>query len=189
MVSKLSDSIFLLKSFVTKEWADNIVQYADLVCKQKATVLGEKKHIKDTKVRDVLTYGFSENVEQDMVYLNYLVDVISKALEEYMKFFTYINPRMRMDSANLLKYEVGNYYKTHIDVHTSVNRIVSVIINLNQDYEGGGIVFYENKTRVPYTKCVLKTGDLLMFPSTFLYPHSVQPITKGNRYSIVAWLN
>jgi hypothetical protein len=26
-----------------------------------------------------------------------------------------------------------------------------------------------------------------MFPSNFLYPHSVLPVTEGTRYSIVTW--
>ena len=30
-------------------------------------------------------------------------------------------------------------------------------------------------------------GDLLIFPSNFLYPHRVDPVTKGVRYSYVSW--
>jgi predicted 2-oxoglutarate/Fe(II)-dependent dioxygenase YbiX len=32
-----------------------------------------------------------------------------------------------------------------------------------------------------------KTGDLLIFPSNFLYPHRVEPVTKGVRYSFISW--
>ena len=27
----------------------------------------------------------------------------------------------------------------------------------------------------------------VMFPSTFMYPHEVMPVTKGTRYSIITW--
>jgi predicted 2-oxoglutarate/Fe(II)-dependent dioxygenase YbiX len=30
-------------------------------------------------------------------------------------------------------------------------------------------------------------GSLIIWPSNFLYPHCVKPVTKGTRYSIVAW--
>ena len=31
-------------------------------------------------------------------------------------------------------------------------------------------------------------GDLLIFPSNFMYPHKVEPITKGTRYSYISWV-
>ena len=34
----------------------------------------------------------------------------------------------------------------------------------------------------------LSAGSIVFFPSNFMYPHSIEPITKGTRYSIVAWL-
>ena len=30
-------------------------------------------------------------------------------------------------------------------------------------------------------------GRLIVWPSNFMYPHTVKPVTKGTRYSIVAW--
>ena len=34
----------------------------------------------------------------------------------------------------------------------------------------------------------LKQGDVLMFPSVFLYPHRVNPVTKGVRDTFVSWV-
>ena len=39
-----------------------------------------------------------------------------------------------------------------------------------------------------YKKIDTKKGDLLIFPSNFLYPHEVEPVTKGVRYSYVSWI-
>ena len=36
-------------------------------------------------------------------------------------------------------------------------------------------------------KIRLKTGDILLFPSNFMYPHEVKEVTKGVRYSFVRW--
>ena len=37
-------------------------------------------------------------------------------------------------------------------------------------------------------KCKLKKGSIVFFPSNFMYPLGIEPITEGTRYSIVAWL-
>ena len=34
---------------------------------------------------------------------------------------------------------------------------------------------------------ILKTGDICIFPSCFLYPHEVTELKKGTRYSFVSW--
>ena len=59
--------------------------------------------------------------------------------------------------------------------------VLSIIGILNDDYEGGELIMFKDK------KIDTKKGDLLIFPSNFLYPHEVTPITKGVRYSYVSW--
>jgi predicted 2-oxoglutarate/Fe(II)-dependent dioxygenase YbiX len=34
----------------------------------------------------------------------------------------------------------------------------------------------------------LKKGELLIFPSNFLYPHKVEPVKKGKRYTYISWV-
>ncbi len=58
--------------------------------------------------------------------------------------------------------------------------IVSIVANLNEDYEGSEFMCREKEIK-------LKTGDILMFPSNFMYPHEVKETTKGVRYSFVSW--
>ena len=58
--------------------------------------------------------------------------------------------------------------------------IVSIVANLNEDYEGSE--FYCRGKEIK-----LKTGDILLFPSNFMYPHEVKEATKGTRYSFVSW--
>ena len=59
--------------------------------------------------------------------------------------------------------------------------ILSVLGVLNDDYEGGDFVMFED------VKIELKQGDLIIFPSNFLYPHRVDPVKKGTRYSYISW--
>ena len=58
---------------------------------------------------------------------------------------------------------------------------MSLVGLLNDDYEGGEFVMWQD-TVIP-----LKQGDIMVFPSNFLYPHRVDPVTRGTRHSFVAW--
>jgi predicted 2-oxoglutarate/Fe(II)-dependent dioxygenase YbiX len=33
----------------------------------------------------------------------------------------------------------------------------------------------------------LKAGQLMVFPSNFLFPHKVETVTEGTRYSFASW--
>lgn len=85
------------------------------------------------------------------------------------------------------RYQEGNNIDEHIDhIHSIFDGtykgipVISFVGVLNDDYEGGDFMLRGKK--VP-----LKQGDVVMFPSCFLYPHEVTTVTKGTRYSIVAW--
>ena len=60
--------------------------------------------------------------------------------------------------------------------------ILSIITALNDNYSGGELIMCEDY------EYKLKTGETIMFPSNFLYPHSIKKITKGIRYSMVSWV-
>jgi predicted 2-oxoglutarate/Fe(II)-dependent dioxygenase YbiX len=59
--------------------------------------------------------------------------------------------------------------------------VLSVVGALNDNYKGGEFVMFED-THIP-----LPAGSVMVFPSVFLYPHRVEPITEGIRYSLVSW--
>ena len=59
---------------------------------------------------------------------------------------------------------------------------LSVLGILNDNYEGGKFTMFKDK------EIKFKKGDLLIFPSIFLYPHKVEPVTKGVRYSYISWV-
>ena len=59
--------------------------------------------------------------------------------------------------------------------------ILSCLGVLNDDYKGGEFVMFED------FEIKLEQGDLLIFPSNFLYPHRVEPVKEGVRYSYISW--
>ena len=60
--------------------------------------------------------------------------------------------------------------------------LLSVIGVLNDDYKGGKFIMFDD-TEIKFDK-----GDVLVFPSLFLYPHKVEPVKSGTRYSYVSWV-
>ena len=52
---------------------------------------------------------------------------------------------------------------------------------LNDDYEGGEFIMFDDM------EIKFKKGSTVVFPSCFLFPHLVKPVTKGVRYSCVSW--
>ena len=70
-----------------------------------------------------------------------------------------------------------------IDLGTT-NSVVAVM-------EGGKpdvITNSDGQRTTPSIVAYTKKGDLLVFPSSFTYPHEVLPVKSGTRYSIITWI-
>ena len=52
---------------------------------------------------------------------------------------------------------------------------------IRDSYKGADLYFWEDYV------ITLGKGDILMFPSLFLYPHGVTEALEGERYSGVSW--
>jgi hypothetical protein len=114
----------------------------------------------------------------DNIFIN-----LTSILKQYVIKFPFLH--IESDTGYvLLKYNVDDFYKLHIDQISKgeQTRLISCIICLNDDYTGGEISFF-NKQKT----FTLKKGDVLLFPSNFMFPHEVFPILTGTRYSIITW--
>ena len=92
---------------------------------------------------------------------------------------------MQFSDIEVLRYKAseGGVYKPHVDSSLLYPRRLSIIILLNNEYEGGQLEF-------PGVGKIAKTANTgIIWPSAFMYPHGVNPVTKGTRYSIVGWIN
>ncbi len=58
---------------------------------------------------------------------------------------------------------------------------LSIVGNLNDNYTGAEFEMFGEV--IP-----LGLGDLMIFPSNFMYPHKVKEGIKGTRYSFVSWV-
>jgi hypothetical protein len=86
------------------------------------------------------------------------------------------------------RYPVGTNMREHCDhIHDIFDGTrkgvpkLTVLGGLNDDYSGGDLVFFTDEVYE------LKAGQLMVFPSNFLFPHRVETVTEGTRYSFASW--
>jgi len=102
-------------------------------------------------------------------------------MNKYKEIYPFLTIRSRDDIMRVLKYENSGFLPAHTDQGVST-RTLSVLVYLNDNYEGGNITF-------PNSKVSLKpeAGSMIFFPSNFLYVHQIEPITNGIKYSLPNW--
>lgn len=183
---QIHHAIFKAEKKLSLEYCKELINYIDVKAVTKARVLIGGKNVEDTKQRNVFDYGLDKDNKKDVEHGKFLMQKMKETLDKYVQTFTYLR-EASPQTINLLKYEVGNFYSPHIDAFHTVNRQLSFIFCLNENFNGGELYFYHPVTRKPYSQAHLKTGDMILFPSNFLYPHQIRPVTKGTRYSVVAW--
>ena len=121
-------------------------------------------------------------------------DLLRNAVQQIINPF-YQQEVNSSEIPQILSYGIGGHYKPHIDGESiwvtprgekiwkkSTDRDLSIVLFLNNDFEGGDFVFPELKVRVRP-----EPGMMVCFPSNHHYMHGVEPVTKGRRYSIVTW--
>ena len=171
-----------LKNIISAELIEKTIPLINKKASKKLSVIDGL--IED--IRNVKGYHLNFDTPTNLFYWN----LIKKEIERIYILYKVKFPKMestKINQIDLLKYSVGGKYTVHTDHFTKAPRHLSIIINLNDTYEGGDLVFTDQKNK-EIKRLKLGAGTIVFFPSNFMYPHSIQPITKGTRYSIVSWL-
>jgi len=144
------------------------------------------------------TFGSEETMELDVQNItgehqSLLTPFMIQAGAAYNAKYSYPCERTqqimnKFSAIRFNRYSQGQIMRRHHDhIHSIFSGeekgipVLSFILNLNDDYEGADLVFWDDYV-VPLGK-----GDIIMFPSLFLFPHMVTEATKGKRYSAVSW--
>ena len=130
-------------------------------------------------------------ISEDDYYRNELIEIadsvygsLDKALEHYLTLYPWARNSVKSEEKQdgILRYEKdGGRLPAHQDLGVS-SRLISTVSYLNDNYEGGEIEFRQSKVRIKPS-----TGDIVFFPSNFLYVHEVMAVTNGTRYSMPHW--
>lgn len=113
-----------------------------------------------------------------------IADYIVKAYQREMEWF---------EAPALMRYQTGGHFLRHADSETYdrdrkvwvklSDRDISLLLYLNEDFEGGLLSFpVFNWTYRP------RAGDLLFFPSDSRFQHQAHPVKSGRRYALVSFM-
>jgi predicted 2-oxoglutarate/Fe(II)-dependent dioxygenase YbiX len=96
------------------------------------------------------------------------------------------------ESPELMRYRPGGLYIKHADSQNMnpetrqwtkvIDRDLSLLVYLNDDYEGGALRFDKFNYRLRP-----RAGMVVLFPSDNRYVHAAEQVTAGERYVIVSW--
>jgi hypothetical protein len=148
--------------------------------------------VEEKKVRDT-----------DSMYIEYQDHIVTSSIHEYYEFKAKLSNAfllgfkdLELDYKNeykigtdwhdfygILKYGPGQKVVDHIDDSQKNHRRISTVYYLNDNYTGGEVVF--PRFDITYKPVA---NELLVFPSTYVYNHSVLPVVEGTRYAVVSWL-
>lgn len=121
----------------------------------------------------------------------YLMEAIWKTIKEYIESlnFSWYTSWQGFDNLKFIQYDVDTEMVNHCDhIHSMFDGpkrgipILSVIGLLNDNFEGGEFIMFND------AEINLQAGDILIFPSVFLYPHTVKKIISGKRFSLATWV-
>lgn len=175
-VPNLQDFIWYEPGFLDVALCDEIVGRSANKSEFDSGTIGVE-NVVNPEVRDVDMTSFKEWPDLDQA----LFQAYSKAIQAYASKHTYLGIG-KDEGYTLLRYGKGQHYREHVDCFTSSPRQVTAIFGLNDEYTGGEFWFWGGAHRRRIEK-----GALLMFPASFQYPHGVQPIESGVRYSVITW--
>lgn len=187
MNTKLTDLCFIKKKFLTKEECKYLINYYEKRKEISPELYEPSLDVYDSQVKKATFAVIKVDAHDDE--FNFIKKKFTQGIIEYGK---------HLDSKNLynniilshfqfahclriLKYSKGSKIHPHID-HAYTN-YGSIVLNLNDEYEGGNFSFF-NKQYTPE----LGAGDLMIFPADIFWSHEVTEITKGVRYSVNSFI-
>jgi len=158
------------------KWQEALVGYAQKMPEYRDCV--DFKFRKSDIAGDISGYSLAlQQVWQDCY------NKMLNCVKDYSKLHN-IGELRYWEAMNFVKYGPNQHFQEHHDHGFSYNCTVSLVAYPNDDYEGGEIVF-----RTWGLNYKPKAGDVVIFPSNYMYPHTAKKVESGTKYSIVTMLD
>lgn len=188
-ISEIKDSIYIIKNIIDSDKCKEIInfitenktlyQYIEVNSLKKNNVECSFININDNMTNEYL-------IKLDVYIKNKIGDIINLIVKENPMFQTKV-----FDNGYTLRQIYGGTH-LHTDGMFESNelnskrhaRLLSIIINLNEDYDGGEFNFPKQNVKIK-----LKNGEAICFPPYWTHPHEVSSVSFGEyRYTINTWI-
>lgn len=196
-MNNLLSNVLVIPNVITKEGLDYFLDY-----------IKKSRNIETASIFDLNSSSSLENVNHKTEQKNRsaliitpheimgeIQDFLKNIVEEIVQPF-YNTTIVDGEIPHFLVYNEGDHYLPHIDSKSLwqapdgkvifrkvADRDFSIILFLNDDFEGGYLTFPELKIKIQP-----EPGLLIIFPSNEKYVHGVEPVIKGTRYTLIDWL-
>ena len=190
----MNDLIQLIKILEPNE-LKYINDYIDTLEFSDCKVFGSKgKNLVKSDIRSSSGLTLNDSTKATILLhqrINVGLETYHKKVKSVHKNFSYypvpcgIGTKCWREGIQVLEYEPGQRYRYHHDAATDKNlaeyeRKISVILYLNEGFEGGGTEFI-------HTALKPKPGYAIIFPSNWCYPHAGQKVISGKKRIAVTW--
>jgi hypothetical protein len=187
--SNLSDFVRIYDAEISNDLCERILTSLNNVEWQKNTFYGSKNGVSSEPDAggNLNSDMYQGEIPQHKEIIDIFWSVILKYITElhanhYSGWNGFSAPRFN-------RYTEGQIMPMHCDhIHSMFDGerkgipVLSVLACLDDKYTGGELIMFED------TVIELPKGSVLVFPSNFLYPHQVKPVTKGVRHTCVSWV-
>lgn len=183
LITNDSYRIIQIDNILTSEECDNLISYAN------------NQNYTDSKVLSQAGSVYNNNRKSQQIWIKDKENDIANKITQYTEKYTGY-PKENMEELQLVKYDVSGYFNEHYDPDVSYkndssDRIYTLIIYLNDDYEGGETYFKNINLRIKpkkgkgvIFKSLTENNELLTNSL-----HTGTPITKGNKYICNKWIH
>ena len=182
--------LFMFENYLDTDTVQEITHYADQRDGQRLMVIDEQRSTPDNIVKTEDKRRVTERVPlgewrqriNEMVRKIY-VDLADQCFHKQLDW---------LEAPDLMRYREGGFYIRHADSQNMdqttkrwnkvIDRDISMLIYLNNDFEGGELSFYRLNYQIRP-----RAGAVVLFPSDHRFLHQAEIVKKGIRYAIVSW--
>lgn len=182
--------LFMFENFIDSQLAQELTEYADqcegkplMMIDENLSTPGNIVKIQDERrITERVVLGSRSQEFQDMMGQAF-IDLAKSCFDAELDWY---------ETPNLMRYHEGGHYERHADSqnwnpetqkwHKVIDRDLSMLIYLNDGYEGGELTFNNFNYIVRP-----RAAAAVLFPSDHRYLHQAHVVTKGVRYAMVSW--
>lgn len=211
VISEPKKLVELIESTESDKYSSFITPWEEWgACSGQMYIYGSHKRIKCLSSEDI-----EKNISEDVIaecrhIFNEIFDGMKNVCEDYASKIGDDSEIVLMTDTAIKKYMPGTFMGSHFDQQEGDRRLrYSMVMYLNDDYEGGEISFNVkdgvltstddaasedfdsplNHDRIMF-HVKPKAGSVIIFPSTDPYSHTAHLIKSGSKYMVPSfWLN
>ena len=186
MKQNLKDYIRTYKGIIPKDISEKAILDFNEMPSEKNTFYNYTKNatvtLRGDAEPDVIIY--EKNTDLNEIVWNCIHDYITDLKFSWFNSWSGFSlPRVNIyGPSNTMAFHCDRI-KSMFDGNRKGDPTLAVLGLLHSDFEGGKLMMFDEDSPLEFEQ-----SDVIVFPSTFLYPHGVAPVTSGKRISFVSWV-